>query len=205
MGNVFNGAYRFAGIGLETWITSKVRSLHETFQWVPKMNADLSGWDTSKVITLFKTFKHGGKITGLRSWDISSTTSMESTFQGASAMTNIDISRWDVAKVTTMTSVFSGTVMSSCNRRRIADAWTAASDPGGSAFAATSYDTDWATDVCPPLTDVQFKEASCKLLPPTAPTLHSPACCSTTLYLSTTRCFVPHAPACVRSLAPLPL
>ena len=109
MGNVFNGAYRFAGVGLETWITSNVQRLDETFLWVVKMNADLSGWNVAKVATLTRTFQGAYKFagTGLNTWITASVTTLDSTFEGAGEMV-ADLSGWSVGKVTTLYQAFYG-------------------------------------------------------------------------------------------------
>ena len=61
---------------------------------------------------------------------------------------------WDVTKATVMTATFtSATSITSCSKRRIADAWKS-----NSAF--TTWNTAWAADACPPLTDATFKQAS---------------------------------------------
>ena len=84
------------------------------------MNADLSGWKVGNVVTLEQTFIYAYKFTG----------------------TGVDT--WDVAKVTTMSNTFTSTTsLTTCNKRKIADAWNSSS-----VFVATTYDTDWAADTC---------------------------------------------------------
>ena len=49
--------------------------------------------------------------------------------------------------------------ITSCNKRRIADAW------GGSGTVfndGTTYDTDWAADVCVPCAEGKYKDGTCK-------------------------------------------
>ena len=70
---------------------------------------------------------------------------MEQTFQHAAKFKGIGLDKWVVAKVTNMANTFHlATGLTSCNKRKIADAWT----PIGTVFAATSYDEDWAADTC---------------------------------------------------------
>jgi hypothetical protein len=113
-------AATFVGTTISKWDTASATSLYYTFQGASEMNADLSGWKVAKVVTLYYTFSFASKFTG----------------------TGVDT--WDVAKVTTMSSTFKSTTsLTSCNKRKIADAWKS-----NSAFVATTYDTDWAADAC---------------------------------------------------------
>ena len=167
---------KYVGLGMRNWDVSRVTTLQHTFRFAQAMNAELDTWDVSAVTTLYHTFSKAVVFTGrgLANWDTKSVTSMRKTFMGAIVF-NADMSRWRTAKVTELGSTFSGAArftgqgleawsvgavtdiaaafdgamsLTSCTKRKIADAWTAASDPGGSAFTATSYDTDWAADVC---------------------------------------------------------
>jgi hypothetical protein len=91
------------------------------------------------------------------SWDVSKVADMTSTFIGAINFKGAGLSKWNVAAVTSMAGTFSSTALTSCNKRKIVDAWTRIS----TVFVdTTTYDTDWAADACPPLTDIQFKQAS---------------------------------------------
>jgi surface protein len=83
------------------------------------MNADLTGWMVGKVVTLHQTFMSASKFTG----------------------TGVDT--WDVAKVTTMGQPFTSTSLTTCNKRKIADAWKSSS-----VVVATPSDTAWAADTC---------------------------------------------------------
>ena len=112
-------AAMFVGTAISKWDTASATSLGDTFLGAGEMNADLSGWKVGKVVTLW------------------------STFRGASKFTGTGVDTWDVSKVTSMSNTFlSTTSLSSCNKRKIADAWI----PISSVFVATSYDTDWAAD-----------------------------------------------------------
>ena len=171
----FVGATNFVGTGLDLWNTASVTTLFCTFQAAVKMNADLSAWITTSVTTLFATFYSAVEMnsdlskwsvakvatmqgtfygaskfvgTGLDSWITTSVTTLLYTFELASEM-NVDLSGWAVGKVTTMQNAFTATTsLTSCNKRRITDAWK-----DSRAFVATSYDTDWEGDTC----TVRFK------------------------------------------------
>jgi len=131
--NTFLGASKFAGMGLDSWDTSSVTTLAWTFTSAGEMNSDLSGWNVAKVTTLIRTFATSG----------------------ASKFTGTGLPTWNIAKVTNMDHTFMGGALAitSCSKRQIADAWKS-----NSAFA--TWDTAWAADACPPLTDASFKQAS---------------------------------------------
>ena len=123
-------AATFVGTAMSKWITTSATSLFATFYKADYMNSDLSGWNVAKVTTLANTFN------------------------GASKFTGTGLPTWDVAKVTNMGNTFTfATSITSCNKRLIADAWKS-----NSAFA--TWNTAWAADACPPLTDATFKQAS---------------------------------------------
>ena len=121
LAQTFNGASKFAGTGLSSWITTSVTSLFYTFRNAVEMNTDLSKWSVGKA------------------------TSMQNTFNGASKFAGVGLDAWDVSKVNDMTATFNGaTALTSCSKRKIADAWKS-----NSVFTATTYDTDWVADACP--------------------------------------------------------
>jgi hypothetical protein len=175
-GSFVNGgnpkAATFVGTAISKWNTASATSLYNTFYYASAMNADLSGWKVAKVVSLALTFEGASKFngTGLSAWDTASATTLSVTFRDASEM-NADLSGWKVAKVVTLKQTFRGaskftgtgvdtwdvakvkrmdntfistTSLTTCNKRKIADAWKS-----NSVFAATTYDTDWATDMCP--------------------------------------------------------
>jgi hypothetical protein len=121
--NAYNGnpkAATFVSTAISKWDTASATSLDKTFLGAGEMNADLSGWKVAKVVTLYKTFFYASKFTGT------------------------GLSAWDVAKVGSMGSTFTSTTsLTSCNKRKIADAWKSSS-----VFVATTYDEDWAADTC---------------------------------------------------------
>ena len=170
MRGTFNRAYKFTGTGLAKWNVAAVTDMSKTFFVNHQLTADLSSWDVAKVTTLQETFRYASGVNigwSLAKWNTAAVTDLGYTFATCGKM-DVDLSSWDVAKVKVMTNTFAGTSsLASCNKRRIVDAWTAASDPGGSTFTATTYDTDWAGETCAGATvtfnDAQFKQASCKL------------------------------------------
>ena len=181
VGNV--KAADFVGGGMAKWKTGSVVNLYRTFYQAIKMDANFGGWDVSKVGSLRKTFDGAQRFTGsgldtwktgsvtnlertfsnannvnvnLKYWDTSKVTAMTSTFYNAYRFVGDGLDQWDVAKVTSLDNIFlDATALTSCSKRQIADAWKTKV-----VFTDTSYDTDWANDACPPLTDAQFKRAS---------------------------------------------
>ena len=176
-------AATFVGTAICKWTTTSATSLLRTFALASEMNSDLSKWSVAKVTTLLETFSGAIKFAGvgLGSWDTTSLTNLQSTFhlagemnsdlskwnvaqvttlqnmlQSASKFTGTGLPTWDIAKVTKMEACFnSATSITSCSKRRIADAWKS-----NSAFA--TWNTAWVADKCPllPLTDTTFKQAS---------------------------------------------
>jgi hypothetical protein len=114
-------AAKFVGTAISKWNTASTTTLRYTFDGASEMNADLTGWKVGKVASLYGTFHFASKFTGM------------------------GVDTWDVAKVTTMTDTFYSTITSltTCNKRKIADAWKSSA-----VFTATSYDEDWAGDTC---------------------------------------------------------
>ena len=174
-------AESFVGTGLEKWSTGAVTKLQNTFLQAQSMNADLGGWKVSRVTDMKSTFNTATKFvgTGLEKWTTGSVTSLRGTFRSASSV-NADLGSWDTAKVTTMNltfykavgfagtgvskwhvakvttmddTFFGATSLTSCNKRTIADAWAS--------NTAFTYDTDWATDMCPCI-EGKYKDGTCK-------------------------------------------
>ena len=118
---------------MDSWDTTSVTSLDYTFMKAGEMNSDLSKWSVAKVTRMVNTFRDASKFAG----------------------TGVDA--WDVAKVTTMGDTFlSTTSLTTCNKRKIADAWKSST-----VFVATSYDTDWAKFCLGKvLTDAEFRQAT---------------------------------------------
>ena len=147
----------FVGTAMSKWITTSATTLINTFYLAGEMNSDLSKWNVAKVTTLAYTFLSARKFAGM------------------------GLGSWDIAKVTTMSDTFTtATSITSCNKRKIADAWKS-----NSAF---TWNTAWTADACStPLTDATFKQASWGTLiqregvsvnpmrPPHAPSLYAPS------------------------------
>ena len=115
-------AETFVGTGISKWITSSVTNMQKTFYKAAAFNGDISAWITSSI------------------------TNMGFTFSGASSFAGTGVDLWNVNKVTIMSNIFDGTTaLTSCNKRKIADAWKSIQS-----FVGTSYDNyDWADDKCP--------------------------------------------------------
>ena len=116
--------------------------MYSTFDGAAAFNSDISKWITSSVKSLFYTFSGAVAFNSdMSKWITSSVTSLSSTFEGAAAFTGTGVDLWNINKVKTMVFTFDGaTALTSCNKRKIADAWKS-----NAAFTATTYDTDWAT------------------------------------------------------------
>ena len=70
---------------------------------------------------------------------------MRYTFYGASSFTGTGVDLWNINNVKKIGYTFFNTnALTSCNKRKIADAWKS-----NAAFAADTYDTEWANDKCP--------------------------------------------------------
>ena len=140
LASTFNGASKFSGTGLSSWDTASTTTLLNTFTGAKEMNADLTGWKVGKVISLFGTFDTG-------------------TFYKASKFTGTGLWSWDISKVKSMYNTFlSTTSLTTCNKRKIADAWKSSA-----VFVATTYDTEWAGEpwcIGAQLNGAQFKQAS---------------------------------------------
>ena len=120
VGNGNPKATTFVGTAISKWNTVSATSLDSTFFGARMMNADLTGWKVGKVKSLKSTFRSTYKFTGT------------------------GLSSWDVAKVGTMGGTFFSTrSLTTCNKRKIADAWKSSA-----VFVATTYDTDWTADTC---------------------------------------------------------
>ena len=126
----------FTGGGLDLWIMSSLTTLDSTFMGASEMNVDFGSWDVTQVSTMTQTFRNAAKFEG----------------EG--------LSTWNVAAVTSLTDTFTdATALTSCNKRKIVDAWT----PISAVFVATTYDTAWAGEpwcVGAALSDAQFKQAT---------------------------------------------
>ena len=129
---------KWGGIG--DWDVSVVQDFTSAFSKNRNKIGDYEADGNPKAVTFVGT--------DMSKWITTSATSLDSTFHSAGEM-NADLSGWTVGKVTTMQNAFTATTsLTSCNKRRITDAWK-----DSRAFVATSYDTDWEGDTC----TVRFK------------------------------------------------
>jgi hypothetical protein len=116
----FSYASKFTGRGLHKWQTGALNNLQGTFRSTAMADVDLGGWNVTRVTSLVVTFDRMSKFTGA------------------------GLNKWNIAKVKDMTFTFKlATSLTSCNKRKIADAWTTSA-----VFKATTYGTDWAADTC---------------------------------------------------------
>ena len=63
LGSTFKETHKFAGIGLNSWITTSVKNLDGTFDKAGKMNADLSGWSVGQVTNMNNMFLNAAGLT----------------------------------------------------------------------------------------------------------------------------------------------
>ena len=135
-----------------------------TFNGAAKMNADLSQWSVENLKSMVRTF------------------------DGATRFSGKGLEQWDVSQVDDFTGIFS-TTFTPCTQRKIANSWGAQS-----LRVSLSKLEAWSTKTCPPLTDADFKTATCECYCVRISAVHS-TCTrfhNMQLFLSTTRCFVPH-------------
>ncbi|MFY9242943.1 MAG: BspA family leucine-rich repeat surface protein [Polaribacter sp.] len=91
-----------------SWDTSTITSLAQTFFGASSFNKNLDSWDVSKVTSLFRTFENATSFNGnISNWNVSKVEDMNNTFNTASAF-NQDISGWVTSEVTNMAGMFFG-------------------------------------------------------------------------------------------------
>jgi surface protein len=144
--NTFRKALKFTGIGLSSWDTASTTTLSHTFYQAHEMNADISGWKVGKVTSMVSTFNEASQMnSNLKMWNVANVANLYHTFFAAFDFAGTGVDTWDVAKVVNMTGIFtSANALTSCNKRKIADAWAT-----NAVFTATSYDEDMVGDTCP--------------------------------------------------------
>ena len=90
--------------------------MEKTFAGAHVFNVDLGDWELGKVRVMTYMFMNAIKFEGNY------------------------LEKWIVSKVTTMSDMFDNTALTSCNKRRIADAW--------GSLPATNYVAKWTSDTC---------------------------------------------------------
>lgn len=172
MYNAFNGASKFAGTGLSSWITTSITSLSFTFDGAGEMNADLSKWSVAKVTTMVNTFYKATKMNAdLSAWKVGTVTTLFATFRNAAKFTGAGLDSWDILKVKNMALTFSGaTAIPACTKNAIADAWKSNLVFNGTTYATSWVNKSWVNKTCPAFTPS----------PPSPPSAPSPSS-STTL------------------------
>ena len=100
------------------WITASVTTMDKTFTGAHVINVDLGNWggNLGKVLSMRYMFKNADKFEGNR------------------------LDKWIVSTVAAMSQMFDGAGLTSCNKRRIADAW--------GSLPATKYVAKWTDDTC---------------------------------------------------------
>lgn len=91
---------------LNSWDTSHVTSMRNTFANASDFNQDISNWDVSNVTDMSGMFDNACHFQqNIGNWDTSNVTNMNAMFRFA-CLFNGDISGWDVGNVEDMSSMF---------------------------------------------------------------------------------------------------
>lgn len=91
---------------LETWETSNVTNLGNTFRGAFGFNIDVSAWNTANVTNMSGTFAGTNAFNrNISSWDTKKVTAMNEMFLGATVF-NQPVNTWDTSKVTTFANMF---------------------------------------------------------------------------------------------------
>ena len=145
MSNMFRGAAMAATmtVDLGGWDVAKVTDMSQTFWETNILGNGLDSWKTGSVTNMAGTFSKAVEMNGdLTAWDVSQVVTMEKMFDGAAKFEGKGLNTWSVAKVTDMSSTFRGaTFLTSCNKRKIADAWNG--NPN-----ILTWATSWAKETC---------------------------------------------------------
>ncbi len=107
MQEMFERAYSFEGIGLETWKTQNVTDMAGMFKNATSFNADLGNWNTENIIVMTSMFRGatGFEGIGLEDWKTQNVSYMSRMFQDAENF-SADISGWDTGEVISMHRMF---------------------------------------------------------------------------------------------------
>ena len=91
---------------LETWETSNVTTLSNTFRGSIGFNIDISSWNTENVTSLAGTFAGANVFNrNISSWNTGNVTSMNEMFLNATAF-NQPVNTWNTSNVTNFTNMF---------------------------------------------------------------------------------------------------
>ncbi|MCE6056415.1 DUF285 domain-containing protein [Mycoplasmopsis agalactiae] len=106
--STFSGLQSATVSGIESWNTSNITNLSNTFYGAKNFDQDISKWDTSKVTDMSATFYGASKFnSSLNAWKTDKVTTMRSMFYEAKEF-NQDISSWNTENVTDMGFMFYG-------------------------------------------------------------------------------------------------
>ena len=146
----FTGTYGGSAEGIAVWDTSKASTMMGMFRGSLAFNAPIQGWNVEQVTSFERTFNGATKFDQpVGQWNI------------------VSVKEADALKVVFQPETDPATTgLSSCNKRLIADAWAT-----NNVFKETKTDSKlagmnqkypdaWASFLCPPLTDPNFKQAT---------------------------------------------
>lgn len=97
--------------GLETWDTSNVKGMGNTFQNCESLTTlDVSKWDFSKCVTTMFMFGRCKRLTTLdvSNWDVSKLFDMTAMFYRCESLKELDLTRWNLDETVEMAYVFDG-------------------------------------------------------------------------------------------------
>lgn len=104
--NMFSGTKVFVGTGLNSWSTTNVVSIANTFSYTSAFNTNISSWNVGNVTNMSGAFASATAFNqNISSWNTANVTNMSYTFSGASIF-NQAIGSWNVGNVTTMANMF---------------------------------------------------------------------------------------------------
>ncbi len=107
MNYMFKNATGFySNSSINSWDTSNVTSMHQTFYKASTFNQSINNWDVSSVSDMSLMFREASAFNQpLNNWDVSAVSDMSSMFREASAF-NQPLNNWDVSSVTSMEQMF---------------------------------------------------------------------------------------------------
>ena len=107
------------------------------------VSGGVAGWDVSSVTMTAQMFKGATKFDeNLAAWTTTDLAYVQLMFSSASAFTGQGVASFNVGKVTNFNDAFTGAVgLTSCNKKRIDDAWRS-----NTVFKASDF--GWTSDRC---------------------------------------------------------